>query len=364
MAKTTPDDRALLRAYLLGQLEPDAADRVEDRFAADAAYFDMYLEVERELVGEYAAGQMESGAAESFRRCYLVTAERRRQVAIVRAIDEVQTERQSVPAATYYRTGWLVSSLAAAALVVIALYWNHKRTDGRDAPGASQAASASPKATDGYSDVARVPAASPPFGPVPPGASGDSGEQANSRMTATDFAALLHDRPEAPDIAAPLAFAGGGLNDNTATPSLRTLREGAEALHALYGKFDEAGIAGIATLVGPQRCDIQRVYELIDRANGALGLWLKAELSYWDAVADEESRTPANPESARRTQAAFDAEMTALKQSKEAIGAYGIAMQSFYAKIRGAASQVCGSAASSRTALPPVAPSGKDRDSR
>jgi hypothetical protein len=127
----TADDRTVLSGYLLGRLDETEADRVEDRFAGDDVYFNLYLEVERLLVRDYATGTMEPADAALFERNYLVTRERRQQVTIVRALLAVQAERQPAQAARFSPVRKLALAFALAVVAVAAgVYWNQRRPGG------------------------------------------------------------------------------------------------------------------------------------------------------------------------------------------------------------------------------------------
>jgi hypothetical protein len=172
------DDRALLSGYLLGRLDEAEADRVEDQFAGDEVYFDLYLEVERLLVRDYAAGRMEAAEAALFERNYLVTAERRQQVAIVRALRAVQADRGAVQPARFSSARKLVPVLATTVLVAaVGVYWNQRHPVGAGQQAVLRQPPPDVSApTLGSHGIDSVPAAprSPVVAPVPASASPQS----------------------------------------------------------------------------------------------------------------------------------------------------------------------------------------------
>jgi hypothetical protein len=83
------DERQVLRRYLLGELPPNAQDKVEALFA-DPDYFAFYREVERDLLREYATKTMQATDICRFEQNYLVTDKRRSQLVVLQACLEVE----------------------------------------------------------------------------------------------------------------------------------------------------------------------------------------------------------------------------------------------------------------------------------
>lgn len=111
-------DRAAYTRYLLGQLNETEQTQVEDRFTSDPKCFEMYQEVERSLLVAYASGDLEPDEAALFEQNYLITGERRKQLAIVRALLEVQ----SAPAPSPVKRLIPVLVFAAVLVVIVAVY--------------------------------------------------------------------------------------------------------------------------------------------------------------------------------------------------------------------------------------------------
>ncbi len=153
MAELTANDRQVIKEYLLGQLTGPDADRIEDRFVCESGFFDAYIEAERALVRDYAAGILGSEEAELFKRNYLITEERLSQLAVVKALLSAQSEH---PSGVVRRTPIprVVLAMACAALVFVAgIYWERRQSGGVSPGKPEMQASQHPPAT--------VPATSP-----------------------------------------------------------------------------------------------------------------------------------------------------------------------------------------------------------
>jgi Flagellar assembly protein T, C-terminal domain len=123
MTEEARDDRLMLRWYLLGLLSQDDGDRVEDQFGADEAYFSLYQDVERGLVRDYAAANLSPEDAARFERNYLITAERQRQVILVRALLSIQAETAPASRARKLSARNLPLVFATAALVAAGVFY-------------------------------------------------------------------------------------------------------------------------------------------------------------------------------------------------------------------------------------------------
>ena len=129
--QVTNAEQLVLRRYVLGQLPPMEQDQIEDRFAADPAYFAQYQEIERDLLREYAAETMSADEARLFERNYLVTSKRREQLVILKALMETQATGVANERVRP-RLGWkLVPVLASITLVVAGIYWTQQHQSGR-----------------------------------------------------------------------------------------------------------------------------------------------------------------------------------------------------------------------------------------
>jgi len=119
------NDRLALRRYLLGTASPEAGDEIEDRFAEDEAFFTAYKQVKQELVVEFAAGRMTADEAACFERSYLTSAQRQREVSVVKALLSVQAEPPPL------RTAWLslnrrlvFASCLSVLAIAMGISWN------------------------------------------------------------------------------------------------------------------------------------------------------------------------------------------------------------------------------------------------
>jgi hypothetical protein len=85
MDTMTPDaDERRLTEYLLGQLPPDEAAALEERYLGDPAVHDQLRAVERDLIDRYVRGELSD--AETFERRYLSSPSRRAKVEFARAL--------------------------------------------------------------------------------------------------------------------------------------------------------------------------------------------------------------------------------------------------------------------------------------
>lgn len=138
-------DRIILARYLLGQLSPDEEDRVEDRFAGDKSYFDLYQEVEQTLLRDYAAGTMKPLEVALFERNYLVTPERQQHATIVRALLAIEPEGQEALDQRSLRPLRLQAAMALALLLIAGVtVWTYRRSSHPPQSVAHQQVSAVP----------------------------------------------------------------------------------------------------------------------------------------------------------------------------------------------------------------------------
>src|SRR5580658_4703628 len=162
-------DRVTLSRYLLGQLSAAEEDAVEDRFAADDTYFALYEEIERSLIHDYATGALEPVDVALFERNYLVTAERRQRVIIVRALLAVESEGREARRLWSAPLPRLASALVFAALIVaVAALWSYwRRSEPQQSATLRQVPGAAPTARK-ETHTATAPAEGPPTRNEPP----------------------------------------------------------------------------------------------------------------------------------------------------------------------------------------------------
>jgi hypothetical protein len=84
--KEVDEEERLLRRFLLGLLDEDERERVEERFITDRDFKELALMVEDELVGDYLTGGLSETEEELFVKHLLSTPEQRRKVRIASAL--------------------------------------------------------------------------------------------------------------------------------------------------------------------------------------------------------------------------------------------------------------------------------------
>jgi anti-sigma-K factor RskA len=80
------NDEALLRRYLLGELEGDELRRVEERLFLEDEFFNYLLAMEDELADDYVGGRLTPPERESFEKRFLSTPERHQTLRFARAL--------------------------------------------------------------------------------------------------------------------------------------------------------------------------------------------------------------------------------------------------------------------------------------
>ena len=137
---------ALLREFLLGSIDEEARERVEDVFLTDSQTRERLLIVEQELIEEYLEGTLTTADKEKFLSRYAQTAEQRRKLRITKSIKDWAIKEssltQTVPATVSTRSrlharlrlkpAFVVPiAVAAVILIVVAAFWLSKRTEER-----------------------------------------------------------------------------------------------------------------------------------------------------------------------------------------------------------------------------------------
>jgi hypothetical protein len=84
------DDEKRLRCYLLKLGSEDELDRVEERYLATSAYADLITDAEHRLISDYAQERLSEEERRAFEQNYLVTDDRREQLAIARTLAELE----------------------------------------------------------------------------------------------------------------------------------------------------------------------------------------------------------------------------------------------------------------------------------
>src|SRR5262245_33286858 len=120
--ETQYDDRQLIQ-YLLDQLPPGEAVRLDEASIVDDALAARLRAVEEDLVEAYARGALTGETLKQFRTHYLASPRRRREVTftneLLRAVDRAAADSVAVQRDSFrMRTIWLLS--VAATLLVVA----------------------------------------------------------------------------------------------------------------------------------------------------------------------------------------------------------------------------------------------------
>ena len=83
-----------LRSYLLGNLNQDAQQRIEQQLMTDSAAFDELLCVEDELIEDYLENTLSEKERHSFENYFLLAPERQRQLAFTRTLKRYVAEQK------------------------------------------------------------------------------------------------------------------------------------------------------------------------------------------------------------------------------------------------------------------------------
>ena len=135
---------ALLREFLLGNVNEEERQRIEDLFLTDSQMRERILVVEQELIEEYLEGTLTTADREKFLLRYAQTAEQRQKLRITKSIKDwamkeaslSQTVRVSVSTrslrARLLKPAFIVPiAVAAVILLVVAAVWLTRRTEER-----------------------------------------------------------------------------------------------------------------------------------------------------------------------------------------------------------------------------------------
>jgi anti-sigma factor RsiW len=120
-----------LTAYLLGNLNPDEQQRLEQRLWIDSSVLDELERAEDELIDNYLEGALSGSEQEKFENCFLAAPERQRKLRFAKALKRyVATHGMAASRWNVWRDSWaafrrfqnpiLNWSLAAALLLIVA----------------------------------------------------------------------------------------------------------------------------------------------------------------------------------------------------------------------------------------------------
>jgi len=134
MEPQSQDDKLIAR-YLLGELSEDEQTQLEERAFSDKDYLLQIRAVEKDLIDEYARGELSGPERQAFEGRFLASEHRRRQIEFARAFTQVAAEGPEVATSDMDRTitSWWPSflhfwrgsslafrfSLAGVALIII-----------------------------------------------------------------------------------------------------------------------------------------------------------------------------------------------------------------------------------------------------
>lgn len=125
MALST-NDQGLIKEYLLGRLDEDEQQKIEERLMVEDDFFDEFEASKGELVEQYCAGEFSESERDWFERHYLASEEGRQQYRLAVTLDS--KKRTAKPAAPtlferitlfFKQHPWTLASSTAVVLVVI-----------------------------------------------------------------------------------------------------------------------------------------------------------------------------------------------------------------------------------------------------
>jgi hypothetical protein len=99
------DDKLIAR-YLLGELSEDEQVQLEERAFSDSDYLERVRAVEKDLIDEYARGELSGSAQQSFEQRFLASEPRRRQIEFAKAFDRVIGDEPANDAALASSSRW------------------------------------------------------------------------------------------------------------------------------------------------------------------------------------------------------------------------------------------------------------------
>ena len=85
-------DKQSIERYLLGDLPEDEQVRLEDRAFSEPEYLLAVHAIEKDLIDEYARGELSASDRQKFDELFLASDERRRKVEFARAFARVSSE--------------------------------------------------------------------------------------------------------------------------------------------------------------------------------------------------------------------------------------------------------------------------------
>lgn len=86
------DEPAILKRYLLGELAQESQQQIEERILSDGKYFTQLESVKDELIEEYLDGELTGSQRKRFEEYFLITAGRRKELRLSRALKRYVSE--------------------------------------------------------------------------------------------------------------------------------------------------------------------------------------------------------------------------------------------------------------------------------
>lgn len=140
--KRYDEEQLLVKRYLLGYLDRDAQERLEESFISDSGYREKVLTIEDELIDDYLANELSSEEREKFVEHFLSTPQQRERVKVARALHQffsVEAATHSPPVSDdapehvsakplrpsflRFRNPLMAASLAALLILVVGGSW-------------------------------------------------------------------------------------------------------------------------------------------------------------------------------------------------------------------------------------------------
>src|SRR5213080_477817 len=100
------DDDKVIARYLLGDLSEAEQAQLEEHAFSDSDYLQQVRAVEKDLIDEYARGELAGPEREAFEQRFLASEPRRRQIEFAKAFDRVIGDEPANDAAVATSSRW------------------------------------------------------------------------------------------------------------------------------------------------------------------------------------------------------------------------------------------------------------------
>jgi hypothetical protein len=176
VTKPSATDETPLMRYLVGRMDPQEQERIEQRYLSDPEFHEELRATERDLIDQYVHGELAD--AEAFERNFLSSPQRRQRVEFARALmQSLETGSVRADGEARDRERWWPPALftsswawqfAAASVVILVGGWLVLNWEGQ--PPAEQIAEAPRQPTQPSAQPAPSNESPHPAPPSPPGA--------------------------------------------------------------------------------------------------------------------------------------------------------------------------------------------------